>query len=153
MGLSRTSVKDDGGVVAGVQNKVVVSHGILFSFCASVGLKREEGGEEEGRIRWGIGKTSPVFRSVLYGPSPSQPKGQSSVHCARSMTGERCDGSGAHERIQHPLGQRRLLNVCDDGDENFLRCALPIPEQFFLLFFVAIRAAFGQEKKKMGSKD
>lgn len=100
MGLSCTSVIDDGGVVAGVENKVVVSHGVLFSFCALVELRREEGGEEEGRIRWGIRKPSIVFRSVLYGPSPPQPKGQSSVHCARSVTGERCDGSEAHGQIQ-----------------------------------------------------
>lgn len=56
MGLSRSSVNEVGGVVAGVDDKVVVRHSVLVGMGEE--FRREERREEEGRVQWGIRKLS-----------------------------------------------------------------------------------------------
>jgi hypothetical protein len=84
-GLSRSSISDDGGIVAGVDDKVIVSHSVLC-FVSCVGkreeLRREEGREEEERVQWGVGKPSLVFHPSYMAGQLNW--GQSSDRFARS---------------------------------------------------------------------
>ena len=48
---SRSSVCEDGSVVSGVDNEVVVSHSVLFSFCTSA--RKMSLGESRGERRKG----------------------------------------------------------------------------------------------------